>query len=171
MKTRTSSRSILHTITGLALALAATTFLATPAYAQGDSPWAVGLQGGVPLNGLSARYDMSDKLTAQGILGAEIDLAGISGRLNYRFRQEEKYAIFGFGAVSLYSWSGTSAFAAETAVGFAGGAGVELPWPEIIEDDEFPPLLSTVELGYGYAGFSNFSLTPLTLQASIHWEF
>lgn len=152
---------------------AALLLIPAPGQAQGDeadSPWAVGFQSSYPAYGISVRYDLSEKLVAQGILSTGT-ISGVTGRGNYELQENPKYDIFGYGSVTLWYWSGSGTFDPEAAVGFGAGGGVELDWPEIFDDPEFPPLFSTIELGFGTAGFTNYSFSALTIGGSIHYHF
>lgn len=153
----------------LAVTLISVAALATPAQAQ-DSPWSVGFQSSWPVYGLSARYDLNEKLVAQGVVGAASGLLSVSGRANYRFQQAEKYDVFGYAALTLWNWNGNNTFASETTLGFGAGGGIEVDWPTILEDDEFPPLYSTFEIGFGVAGFDNYDLSAFSFGASLHYR-
>jgi len=44
-------------------------------------------------------------------------------------------------------------------------------WPTILDDAEFPPLLSTFEIGFGVARFENYDLSAISFGASLHYHF
>lgn len=153
-----------------AFALTSAAVLATPAQSQDTSPWAIGFQSSWPVYGLSARYDVTEKFTAQGIVGGATNLLSVSGRGNYRFEQAEKYDLFGYAALTFWNWSGSGVFDSESTIGFGAGGGIEVDWPTILEDDDFPPLFSTLEIGFGVAGFDHYNLSAFSLGASLHYR-
>lgn len=153
-----------------AFALISAAVVTTPAQAQDASPWSIGFQSSWPVYGLSARYDMNEKFTAQGVVGAAASLFSVSGRGNYRFEQAEKYDLFGYAALTFWNWSGSGILESESTIGFGAGGGIEVDWPTILEEDDFPPLFSTFEIGFGVAGFDNYDLGAFSFGASLHYR-
>jgi hypothetical protein len=138
-----------------------------------DTQWGIGFQSSWPSYGLSVQYDMADRITAQGILGALGTVTNFGGRLLYRFQQEEVYDIYGYGAVGLLRWGGSGVFASETSVGVGGGGGIELDWQSILTPDDrtFPPIFSSIEIGFTVASFDHYNFNALTLGGGIHYRF
>ena len=165
------SRIVGPALAGLTLALAALTAFAAPAHAQeddGDSPWAIGIQSSVNTYGPSIRYQLTEKFAAQAVLSAGA-LLGVTGRGNYDFQDNDKYDIFGYGSVSLWRWTGI--ISSESAVGFGVGGGVEFDFPELLEDDEIPPIFATLELGFGTTTFNTYSYSGFRYGGSLHYRF
>ena len=56
---------------------------------------------GLDLDGLSGKYDVTDKITAQGIVGfyGYSGLTHITGRRLYKFKQEKNYNLYGYGSI------------------------------------------------------------------------
>ena len=139
---------------------------------ESDSRFGIGFQSSWPSYGVSGLYDMSDRVTLQAIVGALGTVTNLGGRALYRFQLEDKYDLFGFGAVGALRYSVTGF--SESAIGFGGGAGIELDWQAIIspDDDSFPPLYSTIDLGFMGNTFETYGdYSALSMGASIHYRF
>jgi hypothetical protein len=139
---------------------------------ESDSPFGIGFQSSWPSYGVSGLYDMSERITLQAIVGALGTVTNFGGRALYRFQLEDKYDLYGFGAAGAlrYSVAGFS----ENAIGFGGGGGVELDWRRIFtpEDDSFPPLFSTIDIGFMANTFETYgNYSALSMGGSIHYRF
>jgi len=159
-----------------AAALVAAFAVAPPAAAQEsarDTQWGVGFHSSFPSYGLSVQYDISDQIVAQGILGAFGTVSNLGARGLYRFQRERVYDLFGYGAVGVWRWGGSILADSESAVGVGGGAGIELNWQEIITPDDysFPPIFSSIELGFTTASFRNYNLSGFIMGGGIHYRF
>lgn len=118
----------------LVLGLTAT---AAPTSAQEDgSPFGLGFQSSWPAWGVSGIYDVSEKITAQAVLGAFGTISTFSGRSLYHFQRQPAYSLFGFGALGLmrHSFRVLGERESESTIGIGGGAGVELNWQDILSD-------------------------------------
>ncbi len=161
----------------VALALTVASCLATPdvAFAQGgtDSPFSLGVQSSWPSYGISGRYEISEKAMVQGVIGALGTVSNFSARLLYDLQQEEKYDLYAYGSVGMWRWGGSQALASETAVGFGGGVGVEFELQELFapDDEDFPPLYWSIEIGANIANFENYSFSSFAIGGGLHWAF
>lgn len=107
----------------------------------GESRFGVGFQSSFPVWGVSGLYDMSPTVTLQGIVGAFGRINAFGARGLYRFERSEAWDAYGYGTAGLWTCS-----LCDGTPGFGGGAGIELKWPELVEDD-FPPIYSTFDIG------------------------
>jgi fluoride ion exporter CrcB/FEX len=136
-----------------------------------SSRFAVGFQSSFPAFGVSAILDLGDQIAVQGVLGAFGTVSTFSGRGIYCFQQERAYNLYGFGTVGLWRWSGFGI--SENSVGVGGGGGIELDWRAIFspEDGSFPPLVSSIDIGFTAANFDNYNFNALTIGAGLHYRF
>lgn len=162
----------------IALALALPLALAVPASVQGqdgpdngsDSPFSIGLQSSWPAYGVSGKMDLSPSTQVQVVLGALGNVTTVSGRAYRFFDRQPKVSWYGFGTLGLWRWS--DVFYSESAVGFGGGAGVELDWREILDSPDFPRLASTVDLGLTMASFDTYeNWSLLSFGVGFHYHF
>ncbi len=166
------NKVVLSVLTILLVSALASPVRAGAQEGESDSPFGIGFQSSWPSYGISGLYDMSERITLQAIVGALGTVTNFGGRALYRFQMEDKYDLFGFGAVGAlrYSYIGLS----ESALGFGGGAGIELDWREIFspEDRSFPPLFSTIDIGFMANTFESYGgYSALSLGGSLHYRF
>ena len=131
---------------------------------QGD--WYAGLE----WYGLSAKYDINNKLTAQGIVGlwGYSGLTSVTGRALYKFKQAKFYDFYGYGSLTMWSWS--DAYYDETVFGFGAGAGGEYDIRGI--DRSFIPLFISLDIGIQVASFRYYGgFGGLGLGLGIHYKF
>jgi len=131
---------------------------------QGD------IYAGLEWNGLSAKYDMTDKVTTQIIGGfwGYSGLTSFTGRGIYKFKEQNNYNLYGYGSVSSWRWNGYGYN--ETAFGFGGGAGAEYDIRGI--DTSFIPLFVSLDLGVQVANFDRYGgFGGLGLGLGIHYKF
>jgi hypothetical protein len=143
---------------------------------DGGSRFGLGFQSSWPAYGLSGIYDVNDRITAQAVLGALGAVTTVSGRGLYHFSRQEKYSLFGFGTVGLwrYSYDILGHDESESTVGVGGGAGVELDWQGILDEDDdgsFPPLYSTIDLGLTMASFDAYNWNAFGFGVGLHYRF
>jgi len=158
--------------TVIAIAGVAAAFAPTQLTAQeSDNKFGIGIQSSWPSYGLSGIYDMSDRITLQAVVGALGTVTNLSGRMNYRFDIREKYNFYGYGTAGLWSYDYT--IDRENVVGFGGGAGIELDWRKIIspEDNSFPPLYSSFDLGFVLANFDYYNFSGFVMGGGLHYRF
>ena len=139
---------------------------------QGD--WYVGLQSSWPAYGISAKYDLSSKLTVQGIVGGYGYGNSFTARGLYKFKQRAGWNAYGFGQVGLLTWSGhyyhndysTSSLMA------GAGAGVEWDWRHYLGRD-FLPLFSSIEIGYSmdFGGYDYYNYSGVYVGGGLHYKF
>ncbi len=149
------------------------------AQASPDAPGRMGLgfQSSWPAYGLSGTYEVSEKVTAQGVIGAFGSLTTVSARGLYHFQREEKYSLYGFGTAGIWrhSYRIIGVSESQTSPGVGGGAGVELDWRRLLDADGsgsgFPPLFSTIDLGFVAASFDNYNFSGLVIGAGLHYRF
>jgi hypothetical protein len=133
----------------------------------------VGFQSSWPAYGLSGVYDVNERLTAQAVIGAFGSLTTLSGRGLYHFQRQEKYSLYGFGTVGIWrhSFRALGISESETSPGVGGGAGVELDWRRLLDDSGFPPLFSSIDLGFVAASFDNYNFSGMVIGAGLHYRF
>jgi len=109
---------------------------------------------GLEWYGVSAKYDATDKITAQAILGAwgYSNLTSFTGRGIYKFKKADNYNFYGYG--SLTSWTWDNGIDKETVFGFGAGAGVEYDIRGL--DKDFIPLYLNADIGLQHASFKNY---------------
>ncbi len=174
----------IRTIFHLAAAafLGAAVLLPAGALSAQDAPpengrFGVGFQSSWPAYGLSGMYDLNDRLTAQAVLGAFGTLTTVSGRGLYHFQREEKYSLYGFGTVGVWrhSYRVIGVSESETSPGVGGGAGLELDWRRLLDGSGngsgFPPIFSSIDLGFVAASFDNYNFSGLVIGAGLHYKF
>jgi len=141
-----------------------TLLLTTSSAREGDAY--LGLQ----WYGLSGKYDLTNKITAQGIVGlwGYSGLTSITGRLNYKFKEQNHYNLYGYG--SLTSWSWSDSYYNETVFGFGIGAGGEYDIRGI--DRNFIPLFISADIGLQVASFEHYGgFGGLGIGLGIHYKF
>jgi len=137
----------------------------------------VGFQSSWPAYGLSGLYDVNERITAQAVLGAFGSLTTLSGRGLYHFQREEKYSMYGFGTVGIWrhSFQVLGSSESQTSPGVGGGAGLELDWRRLLDasgdGSGFPPLFSSIDLGFVAASFDNYNFSGLVIGAGLHYRF
>jgi hypothetical protein len=139
----------------------------------------IGFQSSWPAYGISGTYDLNQRLTGQAVVGAFGTLSTFSARGLYHFQREEKYSLFGYGTAGVWRHSfrilGTSD--SETSPGLGGGAGIELNWRGILDGNGsgnasgFPPLFSSIDLGFVAASFDNYNFSGMVIGAGLHYRF
>ena len=125
---------------------------------------------GLQWYGLSGKYDVTDKMTAQAIVGlwGYSGLTSVTGRILYKFKEKRDYNLYGYGSVSSWSWSDT--FYDETVFGFGAGAGGEYDIRGI--DRNFIPLFISLDLGIQVASFDHYGgFAGLGLGLGVHYKF
>jgi len=125
---------------------------------------------GLESYGLSGKYDVTDKITAQGIVGVwgYNSLTVMTGRGLYKFKEKEHYDFYGYGAISSWSWD--NAYYDETVIGFGAGVGAEYDIRGI--DPEFIPLYLSADIGLQMANFDHYNgFSGLGLGFGLHYKF
>ncbi len=145
--------------------LVATALLTTTLTAkEGD------LYAGLQWYGVSGKYDITDTLTAQAIVGlwGYSGLTSVTGRINYKFIEENYINYYAYG--SLTSWSWSNDIYDETVFGFGAGAGAEYDIRGF--NQNFIPLFISAELGLQVASFDHYGdFGALGLGLGVHYKF
>ena len=105
---------------------------------------------GLEWYGISGKYDVTDKVTAQAIFGAwgYNNLTSITGRGIYKFKQKDYYDLYAFGA----------------------GAGMEYDIRGL--DNTLPAIYLNADIGLQYANFSYYGgFSGLGIGLGIHYKF
>jgi hypothetical protein len=126
---------------------------------------------GIENHGLSAKYDVTDKITAQAIIGVwgYGDVTSFTGRGLYKFKEKEDFKFYGYGAISSLTWS-NDYYGDETVIGFGAGAGVEYDIRGL--DPEFIPLYINFDVGMEVGSFDHYGgYTGLGWGLGIHYKF
>jgi hypothetical protein len=145
-----------------------------PAGAQErSSPFGIGFQSSWPAYGLSGLYDVNDKITAQLVVGALGSWTTVTGRGLYHFSQQEKYNIYGFGSAGMYRYSfrALGASESESSLIVGGGAGMEFPLRKLFNDEDFPPLYWSFDLGFSAGSFEHYNWSGFIWGGGIHYRF
>ncbi len=128
----------------------------------------VGVQSsGFESSGLSVKYDINDKITAQAILGAIGTVTNYSGRILYNFKKDKYFTYYGYGSVGSWSWS--NSFYSETVIGYGAGAGLDYNIQNA--DKDLPPIFLSAEAGFSMVDFSHYSYGGLGIGIGIHYKF
>jgi hypothetical protein len=137
------------------------------------SPFGIGFQSSWPAYGISGLYDVNEKITAQLVLGALGSWTTLSGRGLYHFSQQEKYNIYGFGSAGMYrySYSILGNKESESSVILGGGVGMEFPLRKLFNDDDFPPLYWSIDLGFSAGSFEHYNWSGFTWGGGLHYRF
>lgn len=125
---------------------------------------------GLEWHGISGKYDVTDKVTAQAIVGAwgYNNLTSITGRGIYKFKTKDDYSLYGYG--SLTSWTWDNGFDNETVFGFGAGGGIEYDIRRL--DRNLPAIYLNADAGLQVASFKNYgSFNTLGLGFGIHYKF
>ena len=125
---------------------------------------------GLQWYGLSGKYDINDKVTAQAIVGlwGYTGLTSITGRINYKFQEERFYNMYGYGSITSWSWS--NSLYDETVLGFGAGAGFEYDMRGL--DRDFIPLFVSADLGIEVASFEHYgSFAGIGIGLGLHYKF
>ena len=126
---------------------------------------------GLESYGLSAKYDVTNKVTAQGIIGVwgyQNNLTSITGKGIYKFKEKGHYDLYGYGAITSWSWD--NGYQDETVIGFGAGVGAEYDIRGI--DPDFIPLYLSGNIGLQVASFKYYSgFSGLGLGFGLHYKF
>ncbi|MBX2822734.1 MAG: hypothetical protein KTR29_23755 [Rhodothermaceae bacterium] len=151
-----------------------------------DNNSTVGVQGGRygigigsawPAYGISGTLQVSETITAEAVLGFFGDVSNFGGRLWYRFNRNEKYDLYGYGAVGVYTYRGFDPFlldnrVSETVLGIGAGAGIEAGLPKLFDDEDLPPIFINAELGLAFGSFQYYGgFSSIGLGLGVHYRF
>ena len=125
---------------------------------------------GLEWYGISGKYDVSDKITAQAIVGAwgYNNLTSITARGIYKFKQKDDYALYGYGSGTSWTWD--NGFTKETVFGFGAGGGIEYDIRGL--DRSLPAIYLNADLGLQYANFRYYGgFGGLGIGLGVHYKF
>ncbi len=135
--------------------------------------YAVGLHGSFPAWGLSAMYDVNDRVTVQGVIDPTGVLKAYAGRVLYYVKD----SFYGYGTAGLFTYGGNGVIPGSSvaAFGIGGGGGVEIDWQKVLGESlpGLPALVSHLELGFAVVNFNDVNYAPstLTIGAGLHYRF
>lgn len=132
-------------------------------------PYGLGFTSSWPSYGISGTLDLSDKITAEVVLGLLGTVSNFSGRAWYRFRQEEDYDVYAYGGAGLYRWSGS--VLSENSLAFGAGGGVEASLARLLDDADFPPVFVNTEVGLAFANFRYYNFSSFVFGVGIRYRF
>jgi hypothetical protein len=159
----------------VAIAVAIVTMTADRADAQTPADttgrFGIGFQSSWPSYGISGIVDVTNRISAQAVVGAFGTVSNFSGRGIYRFMREEIYNLYGFGTGGVWRYNHVGLD--ESVLGLGGGAGMELDWRRILgsEETRFPPIFSSLELGIVHANFDVYNFSSFSIGGGIHYRF
>ena len=139
--------------------------------------YGVGLGSSWPAYGLSGTIQISETITGEAILGFFGDVTNFGGRIWYRFNRNAKYDIYGYGGVGVYRYKGFDSIlldigVSEGVLGLGFGAGVEAGLAKLFDDEDFPPIFVSAELGIALASFEYYGgFSTISLGFGIHYRF
>ena len=143
--------------------------------------YGVGFQVSYPAWGISGIMDLTDKISAQVVIGLFGDLNSFIGRVNYKFTGEKFWNVYGYGEIGIWTypyiefelegWVLEGKKKREIAPAFGAGAGVEYNWQAL--SSKLPPVWYRLEIGLGYANFDKADCTVSTLWwgVGLHFRF
>ena len=114
--------------------------------------------------GLSAKKELTDDITAEVTLGFLGTYTNIGGKVLYKFQKDAKYDLYGYGALSYWSYEYGSRFyyngsyyGTTTGIGFGAGAGIEY---DVAKDITVNGELgfNAVNWDYGYTGMGGVNI-------------
>lgn len=136
----------------------------------------VGIQTNFPAGGLSVKADLTERHSAQAVIGLFGPFSSYYGRYLYNFNEngeEFKYKPYLVGQAGFYSYdyqTFNSSYQVvedtETSFGYGIGAGLEsyyLPFTNKIR--------LNIELGYGIVSFDSYNFNSLFFGGGIHYYF
>lgn len=125
----------------------------------------VGFQSSWPASyGISAKYDVNDKMTAQGVLGSLGTVTNYSVRGLYRFKKKPDFDLYAFGSAGIYRYD--YYLGNESVFGFGAGAGLEYDLSKALDG---LPLTVSGEIGFGLVSFDYYSYGAIGLGVGIHY--
>ncbi len=143
---------------------------ATPTVGVQDGRYSVGFATSWPSYGLSGTLHLSEALTAEAIAGFFGTVSNFGGRAWYRFNRNEAHDLYAYVGASIHRYSFLND--AENVLGLGGGAGVEVSMRKILDNDDFPPIFWTAEVGLAYADFDVFDgFSTMTFGSGLRYRF
>lgn len=169
----------------LALALVLAPFGALRAQETPPDPtrFGVGFQFTFPAFGLNLTADLSQRVAAQGIIGAFGDLRTYAGRGIYRFSRKPYSSAYGYGMLGAWSYKGLEFVdeddpwnwdlreTTETVFGMGAGVGVEYDWRGM--NRNLPAVAWNLEIGISRIDFQDvdFDFSALMIGTGAQYRF
>lgn len=128
----------------------------------------IGFQSSWPAYGISGIYDLSDRTSAQGVIGFLGGWTTLSARGLYRFSERPYIDPYGYGMVGM--WRYDSGFADASAVSFGAGGGIDFDLRRVGPD--LPPLFLNMEFGISVVDLDLAGYTGawMAFGAGIHYR-
>jgi hypothetical protein len=141
--------------------------------------YGVGFASSWPSYGLSGTLLISETLTGEVILGFLGAITNVGARGWYRFNTNHNYDIYAYGGLSLLMYrydtfdpsTSSTRKKTETVPGIGAGVGMEFSLQQLLEDESFPPLFFSIELGLAIASFEFYDFSFLSFGAGIRYRF
>lgn len=114
---------------------------------------------------------VSEKLTAEAILGFLGNVSTYSARGWYRFNRNPEYDLYGYAGAGVYRYGYDILGINENVLGLGAGVGVEASLAKLFDDEDFPPIFLNTELGLAYANFDYYNFSSLSYGFGIHYRF
>lgn len=134
-----------------------------------DSDFALGYHLTTFSNGFSGRMKLSDKVSAQVILGVFDSVSNYEIRGRYILATDQKWDGYAFAGVGIWTKDDSDGFDDETVGAVSGGIGMEYDMQNL--DASYPPITWSFELSAHTAEFDNHDFTNFTLGVSGHYRF
>lgn len=154
------------------------TFSISKTLAQETYPrFGLGFQASLPAVGISAKADITEKHTAQAVVGIFGPFSSYYGRYAYNFPKKVssiqiEYKPYLYGQAGYYKYDIDSFLGlgnqtnSETSFGYGLGAGLEWNYIPISKDLKF-----NMEIGYGNVKFDYYKFKSLSVGVGIHYYF
>ncbi|TVQ16170.1 MAG: hypothetical protein EA364_00575 [Balneolaceae bacterium] len=140
--------------------------------------YGVGFASSWPAYGLSGTLQFSETITGEVILGFLGVISNIGARGWYRFNTNHNYDIYAYGGLSLLMYrydTFDSGFnrtkKTETVPAIGAGVGMEFSLQQLLDDESFPPLFFTIELGLSIASFDHYDFSFLSFGSGLRYRF
>ncbi len=135
-----------------------------------------GFQSSFPSGGLSVKADLTEKHSAQAVIGLFGPFSSYYGRYLYNFTEKGndfRYKPYAYGQAGLFSYdyqrfdtNFNSIDDTESVFGFGVGAGLEWYYAPFTEK-----LKINIELGYGNVNFDFYDFNAFSFGGGIHYFF
>jgi hypothetical protein len=143
--------------------------LSTSQAADSDSKYAAGFQSTGYSYGLSGKMEISDEITAQGIIGLFGDLSSYSVRGLYNLKSDTHWDAYAYGSAGMWSYDSSFDDFDENVFVFGSGVGIEYDWRAFAP--ELPPVYWNLELGLNVGSFDYYDFSALSFGVGAHYRF
>lgn len=153
----------------LAASLSAICFSNSHAAEDEDGKFALGYHFTTESSGLSATMGVSDKVTAQVILGVVGDVSSYSLRGRYHLATDQDWDAYAYASIGAVKWDGNASFDDETVGSIGGGVGMEYNWQNLSAN--YPPIIWSLEVDMNAADFDNYDFSKFSIGIGAHYRF